>query len=432
MAVELEKVDKNVVKLRIEVGADKFEEALEKAYKKNLKKFNVPGFRKGKVPRNIIERTYGEGVLYEDAVGFAYPAAYDSAIKEKELNPVDYPEIDIEAIGKGKDFIFTAVVTLKPEVSLGDYMGVEVAKKEVQVSEEEILETLQKEQEKSARITKVEDRAAKENDICIIDFEGFQDGVPFEGGKGEGHELTLGSGQFIPGFEEQLVGVELETEVEINVTFPTEYHSQELAGKPVTFKVTIHEIKEKKFPELDDNFAMEVSEFETLEEFKNSIRENLTTKLESEAKVQLENTLLEKVAQNATVDIPEVMVKNRVNEMIRELENNLKRQGLDLQMYMRVLGMTEEKIQEDYKERAEKEVRISLVLEEISKAEKVEMTDEDLNKEIEKIAETYHDTVENIRGILEKNGKESIESDIIFRKTIDLLVQNAKVVQEEK
>jgi trigger factor len=427
MAVHLEKIEKNIVKLRIEVSANKFEEALEKSYKKNAGRFNVPGFRKGKATRSIIERHFGEGVFYEDAVGFAYPEAYDLAVKDHTLKPVDFPQIDIEDIGKGKDFVFTATVTVKPEVILGQYLGVEVSKKDVLVSAEQIDEEIKKEQERSARIIKVEDRDSKENDICTIDFEGFLDGVPFEGGKAEGHQLTLGSGQFIPGFEDQLIGKEIEQEIEVNVTFPEEYQNEDLAGKPAIFKVIIHEIKEKKLPELDDDFAKEVSEFETLEEYKNSIRETLQKNLEEESKISLENEVLEKVAENATVEIPEVMIHNRITEMVKDLERNLKHQGANLEMYMKILGLNDAKIREDFKERAEKEVKVSLVIEEISKAEKIEMTDEDLDKKIEEISEKYKETVENIKKVIEQDGKEGISSDIIFRKTIDLLVQNAKV-----
>jgi trigger factor len=427
MAVKLEKIEKNIVKLHIEVAANKFEEALEKSYKKNVGRFNVPGFRKGKAPRNIIERHYGEGVLYEDAIGFAYPDAYDIAVKENELKPVDFPQIDIEDIGKGKDFVFTATVTVKPEVTLGEYMGVEVSKKDAVVSEEQIEAEIKKEQERNARITKVEDRVAKENDICTIDFEGFLEGVPFEGGKAEGHQLTIGSGQFIPGFEDQLIGKEIGQEIEVNVTFPEEYQSKELSGKPAVFKVTIHEIKERKLPEMDDDFAKEVSEFDTLEEYKNSIRENLQKNLEEESKINFENEVLEKVAQNATLEIPEVMIHNRIDEMVKDLERNLKNQGVNLEMYMKILGMDETKIREDFKERAEKEVKVSLVIEEISKVENIQMTDEDLDKRVEEISEKYKETAENIKKVIEQDGKEAISSDIIFRKTIDLLVQNAKV-----
>lgn len=428
MSVKLEKIDKNVIKLQIEVDADTFEQALERSYKKNVGKYQVQGFRKGKAPRAIIERQYGVGVFYEDAVGFVYPKAYEDAVSEHQLEPVDYPKIDIEDVGAGKNFLFSATVTIKPEVELGKYKGVEVPKTSVEVTEDQVHERIKREQESNARIQKVEDRASMDTDILTIDFEGFIDGEPFEGGKAEKYQLTLGSGQFIPGFEKQLEGKQVGEEVEVNVTFPSDYNKAELSNKPAMFKVTIHEIKEKKLPALDDEFAKEVSEYETLDEYSASIREKLEKEVEDNAKKQFENEVLETIAKNATIDIPEVMVENRVENILRDIARNLKAQGIDMQTYMKIAGLDEEQLRSEYKARAEQEVRISLVIDKISKDESVEVTSEEMDVEVEKIAKSYQKTVDELKTLLQEEQMKAIEENLIYTKTIQWLVDNAVTI----
>jgi trigger factor len=428
MSVKMERVEKNVVKLQIQVSAEHFEEAVEKSYKKNGKHFNIPGFRKGKAPRNIIERQYGEGAFYEDAISFAYPKAYDLAVKEYDLTPVEYPQIDIDEIGKGKDLVFTATFTVKPEVELGPYIGIEIEKTDHTISDDAVGEELKKQQEKNARILKVEDRPAKENDICIIDFEGFIEGVPFEGGKGENYELTLGSGSFIPGFEEQLIGKEIGNETDVQVTFPEGYHNEELSGKPAVFKVTIVEIKEKKLPEVNDDFAQEVSEFETLEAYKQSIREKLQTEANKEAQTRLENNLLDKISKNATLEIPEVMVNNRIDSLYDEMERNLKNQGLTMEMYLQFMGSDKEKIREEWRERALSDVRVSLVVDKIAKTDNIAVSDEDIEQELEEMAKRYGNDVEDIKKWMTAEQRGLIGEDLVFKKTIKMLVDHAKLV----
>lgn len=428
MSVKLESIEKNVRKLTIEVEAEKFENAVERSYKKNVKKYEISGFRKGKAPRKIIERNYGEGVFYEDAVGFVYPDAYDLAVKEVGIDPVEYPQIDIENIGNGKDFVFTATVTVKPEVELGDYLGVEVEKNEPTVEESQVDEEIEKERQTNARVTKVEDRPVDDGDICVIDYEGLLDGVPFDGGTAQGHELTIGSNQFIPGFEEQLIGVEVGEKVELNVTFPKEYHQPDLAGMPVVFKVTVNELREKKLPELNDEFAQEVSEFDTLEEYKNSVREGLQKKADEEVKIAFENSALEKISENSNVEIPEVMINNRVEDMIKELESNLSRQGLNLDLYLQLTGMDQDKMKDEFKQRAENEVKVSLVIEAIAKKEEITVSDEDLEAKIKEMAENYNKTYEEIKELIGEPQQEAIKDNLVFKKAVDLVVGNAKVV----
>lgn len=428
MSVKLETIEKNVRKLTIEVEAEKFENALERSYKKNVKKFEIQGFRKGKAPRNIIERTYGEGAFYEDAIGFVYPEAYDLAVKEVGIDPVEYPKIDIEDIGSGKNLVFTATVTVKPEVELGEYLGVEAEKNDAKVEESQVDEEIEKERQSNARITKIEDRPVDSGDVCVIDYEGLLDGVPFEGGTAQGHELTIGSNQFIPGFEDQLIGVEVGELVELNVTFPDEYHQPDLAGKPVVFKVTVNELKEKKLPELNDEFAQEVSEFDTLEEYKNSIRENLQKKADEEAEVAFENSVLEKVGEKSSVEIPEVMINNRVEDMIKELESSLSRQGLNLDLYLQLTGMDQGKLKDEFRDRAENEVKVSLIIEAIAKKEELTVSDEDLEAKIKEMAENYNKTYEEIKELIGEPQQEAIRDNLVFKKAVDLVVGNAKAV----
>lgn len=428
MSVKIENIEKGVIKLEIEVSAEKFEEGMQKSFKKNQGQFVVAGFRKGKVPRNIIERNYGEGAFYEDAVGFVYPDAYDEVVKAEKIEPVSYPEIDIVQIGKDKTFIFSAKVTLKPEVEISDYKNMEITKVVAIVSDEEVMAEIEKEQTRNARIVKVEDRLTKDGDICVIDFEGFVDEVAFEGGKGLDYSLTLGSNSFIPGYEEQLVGKELGADVDVTVTFPEDYNKAELSGKVAVFKVKIKEIKEKNLPELNDDFAKDVSEFDTLEEYKTSIKEKLAVKADEKAKTDMENQIIEKLVEAAVVEIPKVMIENRIDQMVQEFDRNLRYQGLDLRKYLEMTGGDYIGFRNRFEERAEKDVRSVLVIEHISKKENIHVTDEDIDKNIVEMAQKSGDTYENFVKYVGEEGKESIKENLVFRKTIDLLVDNAKLV----
>jgi len=427
MNVKVQKLENNMVELEIEVDSQKFEEGMQSAYIKNRKKFSVPGFRKGRVPRKIVEKYYGEAVLYEDAINIICPEAYDEAVKENGIEPVDRPEIDIKQIGSGENLIFTARVTVKPEVQLGQYKGIEVNKIEYNVTDEDVEQELKKMQDKNSRLITVEDRPVQSGDIAVIDFEGFVDGKAFEGGKGTNYNLEIGSGQFIPGFEEQLIGKNAGEEVEVHVTFPEEYHAAELAGKPAVFKVKISQIKVKELPEIDDEFAKDVSEFDTIDQLKEDIRKKLTEEREHRAKHELENSIIEKVVEGAVTDIPEVMIENQIQNMLRDFDMRLRGQGLDLQKYMEYTGSDINTFKEQFKEQAEKQVKTSLVLEAISKAEEIEVSDEEVEKELARLAENYKMDVEKMKNILRPEDIQSIKNDLIISKTVDMLVENAKV-----
>lgn len=427
MQAKVEKVDKNVVQLEIEVDAEKFEQGLQKAFLKNSNKFNIPGFRRGKAPRYIVEKFYGEQVLYEDAINIICPDAYDQAIEENDLHPVDKPEIDIKQIGKGQTFIFTAKVTVKPEVELGQYKGIEVKKAEAIVTDEDVEKEILKVQDKNSRLVSVEDRPVASGDTAVIDFEGFLDGVPFEGGKGTDHNLVIGSGSFIPGFEEQLIGMAAGEEKEINVTFPEDYGKSELAGKAVIFKVKVKEIKLKEMPALDDEFAKDVSEFDTLEQYKEDLRKKLVENAEHKAHHENEDNVVEKVVENAIVEIPPVMVEKRVDDLIYDFEMRLRYQGLELQKYLEIMGMDMKAFREQFSKRAEQEVKTQLVIEKIGVEEAIIPTDEDTSEEIKKLAESYKQSEEEFRQHLKPDDIEYIRSNLIARKTVDLLLENAKL-----
>lgn len=427
MNVKVEKTEKNVVQLEIEVDAAKFEEGLQKSYVKNCKKFNIPGFRKGKAPRHIIERYYGVEVLFEDAINEVCPEVYDQAVEENGLHPVERPEIDIKEIGKGKNLVFTATVTVKPEVELGQYKGVEVEKVQAIVTEDDVQKELDKVAEKNARIITVEDRAVQTNDTAVIDFEGFIDGVAFEGGKGTDYPLVIGSGQFIPGFEEQLIGLKKDAEADINVNFPEEYGTSELAGKPALFKVKVKEIKMKELPALDDEFAKDVSEFDTLEEYKQDLRKKLTDEAEHKAKHETEDKVVEKIADNATVEIPEVMIERQIDNLVRDFDMRLRYQGLDLDRYMEIMGMDAQAFRGQFKTRAESEVKIQLVLEKIGKEEAITPEQEELDAEIARLAENYKQNAEDFKKHLRPDDIQYIKENVAIRKTVDFLVQNAKI-----
>lgn len=428
MQVKVENVEKNVVQLEIEVDAAKFEEGMKKAFAKNAGKFNIPGFRKGKAPRNIVEKYYGEQVLYEDAFNAVCPDAYDKAIEENNIHPVDRPELDIKEIGSGKNLVFTAKVAVKPEVEVANYKGVEVKKAVAVVTDEDVEKELQSIVDKNARLITVEDRGVQSGDTAVIDFEGFMDGVAFEGGKGENYSLVIGSGSFIPGFEDQLIGMMTGSEGEINVNFPEDYGKAELAGKPSVFKVKVNEIKVKELPALDDEFAKDVSEFDTLEEYKADLRKKLVEKAEHQAEHENEDNVLKQVVESAVVDIPAAMIEKRLDNVAYDFDMRLRYQGLDLNKYLSMMNMDMPAFREQFKMRAEQEVKTQLVIEKISALEGITASDEDVEAEIAKLAENYKQELVEFKKHLQPDDIEYIKGNMISNKTIDFLVKNAQLV----
>lgn len=427
MKANWERIEKNQGVLTIEVEADKVDRALDKAFKKVVAKVNVPGFRKGKVPRFIFEKRYGVESLYQDALDILLPEAYMEAVRETGIEPVDRPEVKIERMEKGQDLKFTAKVTVKPEVQLGAYKGIEVPEQSTEVTAEDIDNELKQLQQRHAELVVVEEGAAEKGDIAIIDFEGFLDGVPFEGGKAEKYSLELGSNSFIAGFEDQVVGMTKGEEKDINVTFPENYHVENLKGKPVIFKVKLHDIKRKNLPELDDEFAKDVSEFDTLDEFKRDIEKRLQERKRQAAQRETENAVVAKAAEAAQVDIPAVMIDDEVERMFNEFENRLKMQGMTLDLYFQFSGQNEEKLKEQMRSDAEKQVRHNLVLEAIAKAENIEATDGEIDEELEKMAKQYQRSADDLRNILTANGNlESLKCDLVVKKTVAFLVQHSK------
>lgn len=428
MSLQVEKLEKNMAKLTVEVPADQFEKALTAAFNKNKNRFNIPGFRKGKAPQAMVEKMYGVEVLYEDAINEALDATYGDAVKESELEVVSRPEIDVVQVEKGKAMIYTATVAVKPEVTLGEYKGIEVEKASAEVTEEDIEAELKKVQEQNSRLITVEDRAVEDGDQTVIDFEGFADGTPFEGGKGEDYPLTIGSHSFIDTFEEQLIGKNIGEECEVNVTFPEEYHAKELAGKPAVFKVTVKEIKRKELPELNDEFAGEVSEFETLEEYKNDLKEKLSLNKQKEAATENENRVVDKVVENAAMDIPEPMIDSQVNNMVNDYARRMQSQGLSLEQYMQFTGMTIETLKEQMKPQAIKRIQTRLVLEAVVKAENITVSDEAVEKEIADMAESYKMEASQIREYMGESGIEQMKEDLAVQEAVDFLVAEAKLV----
>ncbi|MBQ9767746.1 MAG: trigger factor [Lachnospiraceae bacterium] len=426
MSFKVEELGKSMVKLTIEVAADEFEKALETAYQKNKNKLSVQGFRKGKAPRSVIEKMYGVGVFYEDAANEAMPDAYEKAAVECGLDIVSRPEIDIVQIEKGKEFIFTATVAVKPEVTLGAYKGVEVDKVEVTVADEEIDAELARVREQNARILSVEDRPVADGDEAVIDFEGFVDGVPFAGGKGEDYKLVIGSHSFIDTFEEQLIGKNIGEEVEVNVTFPAEYHAEELAGKPAMFKVNIKGITAKELPELDDEFAVDVSEFDTLAEYKEDIKKNLLEKKEKEAKFAKEDAVVDKIIEAATMEIPDAMVDTQTRQMAEEYAQRLQMQGLNLEQYFKFTGMNANSFMENLKPQALKRIQCRLVLEAVVKAENIEVSDEEFDKELDTMAQSYRMEKEKLAELISDKEKEQIKMDIAVQKAVDVVRDAAK------
>ena len=428
MSVKVETLEKNMAKLVIEVSAEEFEKALQAAYNKNKSKISIPGFRKGKVPRQMVEKMYGPSFFYEDAANMLIPVEYDKAAAECGLEIVSRPVIDVEQIEKGKAFIFTAEVAVKPEVTLGEYKGIEVAKAEVEVTEEEVAAELEKEREKNARTISVEDRAVENGDMIMLDFEGFVNGVAFDGGKGENYPLTIGSNAFIPGFEDQLVGAKIGEEVEVNVTFPEEYQAKELAGCPAVFKCKVNEIKVKELPELDDDFAQDVSKFDTLAEYKEDIQAKLAANKADAAKRAKEDAVIEKIIENATMEIPEAMIDTQARQLVDEFAQRVQAQGLSFEQYLQFTGMNLDTALEQMKPNAVKRIQSRLVLEAVVKAENIEISDEDVKAEIAKMAETYKMDVEKLAEMMNDEEKKQIQMDMAIEKAVELVTEAAKEV----
>ncbi len=428
MSVQVEKLEKNMAKLTIEVDAAQFEDAMKKAFNKNKNKFNIPGFRKGKAPRAMIEKMYGEGIFYEDAADEAINATCMQAMDESGLEIVSRPEVAVEQIGKDKPFIYTALVAVRPEVILGEYKGIEVEKADASVTAEDVEAELKKVQEQNARLLNVEDRPVADGDKTVIDFEGCVDGKPFDGGKAEDYDLTIGSHSFIDTFEEQLIGRNIGEECEVNVTFPEEYHAPELAGKPATFKVTVKEIKVKELPALDDEFAGEVSEFETMDEYKKDIEAKILERKQKEAATENENRVVDKVAANASLEIPDKMVESQIDNMVQDTARRMQGQGLSMDMYMKYTGMTMDSMRDQMRPQALKRIQTRLVLEEVVKAENIQVPDERLDEEIAKMAAAYQMESDKLKEYMSDRDKEQMKEDLAVQEAVDFLVAEAKLV----
>ena len=428
MTANWEKLEGNQGVLTVEVDAAEVNNALDEAFKKVVKQVNVPGFRKGKMPRSLFEKRFGVESLYQDALDIILPKAYSEAIDESGIEPVDRPEVDVEQMEKGQNLIFKATVTVKPEVKLGEYKGLEVEEQETNVTDEEVEAELKALQEKQAELVVVEEGELKEGDTAVIDFEGFLGEEPFEGGKGDNYSLEVGSNTFIPGFEEQLIGEKAGAEKEVKVTFPEEYHAENLAGQEATFKVKIHDIKRKELPELDDEFAKDVNEeVETLDELKKTTKENLEKQKAEDADVQKKDTLIEKATENSEIDLPSAMVDAEVDRMLQEFEQRLQQQGMNLEMYYQFSGQDEKALREQMQEDGEKRVRTNLTLEAIADAENVEVSEEEVNEELSKMAAMYNMEEEQIRSMLTmQGGTDALKGDLRIRKAIDVLVDNSK------
>lgn len=430
MSVQVEKQEKGMAKLTIEVSAEEFEKAVEKVYQKQRSRIQIPGFRKGKAPRKMIENMYGKEIFYEDAANEIIPDAYEKAYEECGEDITSSPEIDIEQIESGKPFIFTAVVALKPEVKLGDYKGVEIEKISTEVTEEEVNAEIDKERDNSARMVSVEDRAVQDGDMTELDFEGFVDGVAFEGGKGENYPLTIGSGAFIPGFEEQLIGAELNKEVEVKVTFPEDYNAENLAGKDAVFRCTVKEIKVKELPELDDEFASEVSEYDTLEEYRANVRKGLEERKAKQAKDEKEDAAMAAVVANSEIEIPDAMLATEQRQMLDQFAQRISMQGMQLEQYMQMTGMTRETMLEQLKPQAETKIRSRLCMEAVAKAENLTASEEDYDEEMKLMAQAYQMEADKMKEMLGEREKASIMEDLAVRKAIAFVAENA--VEKEK
>ena len=426
MSFKVEQMEeKNMVKLVIETTAEEFEKGLNDAYNKNKGKITLPGFRKGKAPRKMVEKFYGAEVFYEDAANAIIPEAYAEAAEESKLEIVSQPKIDVVQLEQGKPFIFSAEVAVKPEVELGQYKGVEVAKVDSEVTDEDIANELKKVQEQNSRTISVAERAVKDGDMTVIDFEGFVDGKAFEGGKGENYPLTIGSHSFIDTFEDQIIGMNIGDEKEINVTFPEEYHAEELKGKPATFKVKVNEIKEKQLPELDDDFAQDVSDFDTMDAYKESLVSQLKERKANEAKVKKEDEAMEKIIEAAKMDIPEAMINTQVNRMAEDFARRLQQQGLSIEQYFQYTGMTAEKIIDDMKPEALTRIKSRLVLEAIVKAENIEVSDDEVNAELQKMADMYKMELDKVKELMGEAEMKQVKEDLAVQKAVDLIVDTA-------
>jgi len=432
MSLQVEKLEKNMAKLTIEVSAEELDKAIEGAYQKSKNKISIPGFRKGKAPRKMIEQMYGREVFYEDAANALIPEAYDKALEECTEDIVSSPKIEVTQIEAGKPFIFTAEVALKPEVTLGKYKGVKVDKIEVEVTEADVDAEVNRERESNARTITIEDRAVKDGDMTVIDFEGFVDGVAFEGGKGENYPLTIGSGAFIPGFEEALIGANLNEETDVNVTFPEDYQASELAGKPAVFKCTVKEIKEKQLPELDDEFASEVSEFDTLAEYREDVKKKLAEKKETEAKNAKEDAVIDAIIEEAQMEIPDAMLETQQRQMLDDFAQRMQAQGLSMEQYMQFTGLTPAALLEQIKPQALKRIQSRLVLEAVVAAEKLEASEEEFEEEVKVMAEAYQMEADKVKELLGENGKKQVMQDICVKKAVTFVVDNAKEAKAAK
>ena len=430
MSLQVEKLEKNMAKLTIEVSAEDLDKAMEKAYQKQKSRISLPGFRKGKAPRKMIESMYGKGVFMEDAVNSLVPQEYTKALGECDLEIVSQPEINVTQMEPGKALIFTADVAVKPEVTLGDYKGVEVPKSEIAVTDEEVDAEVKKEQDKNARTVAVEDRAAANGDITTIDFEGFVDGVAFEGGKGTDYALTLGSGTFIPGFEDQLVGANTGDHVEVKVPFPEEYQAKELAGKEAVFQCDVKKIETKEVPELDDEFAKDVSEFDTLAEYKEDVKKKLTEKKEKEARTAKENAAVDKAIENAQMDIPELMTKTECRQMMDDFSRRMQQQGLSMEQYFQFTGQSMDKMMEDMKPQALKRIQTRLVLEKVAEAENIQPSEEEITEEIQKMADAYKMEADKIREAIGESGLEQMKKDMAVQKAVTVIADAAVEVEK--
>lgn len=430
MSVQVENLEKNMAKLTIEVAAEEFEKAVQAAYMKNKNKITLPGFRKGKAPRTMIEKMYGTGIFYEDAANYLIQMEYPKAAEESKLDIVSQPEIDVVQIEKGKSFIFTAEVAVKPEVTLGEYKGLEVEVSSADVTVDEIEGELKKEQENNSRTIDVEDRAVADGDMVTLDFEGFVDGVAFEGGKGTDYPLTIGSNSFIPGFEDQLVGAEIGVEKEVNVTFPESYHANDLAGKPAVFKCTVKAIKVKELPALDDEFAKDVSEFDTLDEYKADIEKKLKERKEDVAKREKEDKTVDAVIANAQMDIPEAMIQNQIQQLMQDFIQRMQAQGLSIDQYYQFTGLDNAKIQEQMRPQALKRIQSRLVLEKVAEVENIQISDEKFEEELQKMADMYKMEVAKLKELMGDFEKEQIKKDMAVQEAVTLVTEAAKVVEK--
>ncbi|MBE7040229.1 MAG: trigger factor [Ruminococcaceae bacterium] len=425
MSTVLAKKENGVAEFTLTIAAAEFDSALDNSFKKNVKKITVPGFRKGKAPRKLIEKTYGEGVFYEDAIDMVFPKAYEEAVKELDLIPVDSPSVDIKEIGQGKDLVIEVKVTLKPEFELSEYKGIKLKEIVHNVSDEDVDADLLQKQERSSRLVSVEDRAVMPGDVANINFEGFADGVAFPGGKGENFDLTIGSGQFIPGFEEQIVGKNIDEEFDVNVTFPEEYHAEELKGKPAVFKVKVNSIQYKELPELDDEFAKDVSEFDTLDELKADIRAKLEAKALENTKTEKENAVMDALIEATEILVPDCMIESRINDIIRENNMRMQSQGISFEQYLGYMGMNIDQYKEMMKPQAQKQIKGNLILEKVIEAEAFEISDEKYEEKLKSMAEQYGMEVEKIKELLGNNA-DAIKEDMKFEIAIEFLVENAK------